>query len=185
MPQVRFLPFLPLCLASLFLSFGNDLEADELKNSSEIVTKTVPSLRLFSTRKTLSAREMPDRIEVEATRLGVNLIRAGGEKDGPLHLLVKSASTDPAEPIDVLIAFPAKGNPRSSGRNRHLKTEPFLCAWASYQGDAAGLADAWAELARITLAAGYELSGETRHIFSEGGSDSSDQLSVELQLGLL
>lgn len=185
MPQVRFLPFLPLCLASLFLSFGNDLEADELKNSSEIVTKTVPSLRLFSTRKTLSTREMPDRIEVEATRLGVNLIRAGGEKDGPLHLLVKSASTDPAEPVDVLIAFPAKGSPRSSGRNRYLKTEPFLCAWASYQGDAAGLADAWAELARITLAAGYELSGETRHIFSEGGSDSSDQLSVELQLGLL
>ena len=185
MPQVRLLPFLPLCLASLFLSFGNDLQADELKNNPEIVIKTVPSLRLFSTRKTISAREMPDRIEAEATRLGVNLIRAGGEKDGPLHLLVESVSTDPAEPVDVLIAFPAKGSPRSSGRNRYLKTKPFLCAWVSYQGDAAGLADAWAELARVTLAAGYELSGETRHVFSEGGSDSSDQLSVELQLGLL
>jgi effector-binding domain-containing protein len=185
MRQVIFLPYLPLCIASLFLSFSNDLQADELENSSKVVTKTVPSLRLFSTRKTLSAHEMPERIEVEATRLGVNLVRAGGEKNGPLHMLVKSASADPAEPVDVLIAFPAKGSPRSSGRNRYLKTEPFLCAWVLYQGDAAGLADAWAELARITQAAGYELSGEIRYIFSEGRSDSSSQLSVELQLGLL
>lgn len=184
MSKIHFMPLLLLCFA-LCQTFDNGLQADEPTESLKIATKTVPSLRIFSTRKTLSAQEISIQIEAIATRLGVSLARAGGEIDGPLHLLVESASTDPAEPVDVLVAFPARGNPRSSGRNRYLKTEPFRCAWILYQGDAAGLADAWAELTRITLAADHQLSGEARHIFFADGSGSSGQLSVELQLGLL
>lgn len=84
----------------------------------------------------------------------------------------------------ALLAFPTRGNPRSSGRYRSISTTPFFCAYLAYEGPAEGIASALADLARDTERAGHDLNGQARLVFSCDGNCSKEHMAVELQLGI-
>ncbi|MCP4048391.1 MAG: hypothetical protein GY732_20635, partial [Gammaproteobacteria bacterium] len=84
----------------------------------------------------------------------------------------------------ALLAFPTRGNPRSSGIYRAIKTKPFRCAYLGYEGSVDGIATALKELARVTVGAGYQLNGQARFVFSCGANCTKEHISVELQLGI-
>lgn len=132
----------------------------------------------------MDAAELTGKLRGLATRLIKSLVQAGGEVDGPLHILVEAESDVSDGNRQALLAFPARGNPRSSGRYRAISTKPFLCAYLAYEGSADGIAAALAELARVTMGAGYQLNGQARFVFTCGGNCTKEHLAVELQLGI-
>jgi len=148
-----------------------------------VATRTVPVQRLFTARYNMPAVELAGQLEGLATRLASSQIRAGGEIDGPLHILVESPDVSDGSQ-QTLLAFPTRGNPRPSGRYRAISTTAFRCAYIGYEGSADGIATALAELARVTVEAGYQLNGQARFVFSCGGNCTNEHTSVELQLGI-
>ena len=128
--------------------------------------------------------ELAGQLEGLATRLASSQIRAGGEIVGPLHILVESEPDTSNGSQQALLAFPTRGKPRSSGRNRAISTKPFRCAYLAYEGSADGIATALTELARVTEGAGYQLNGQARFVFSCGANCTKEHISVELQLGI-
>ncbi len=163
-----------------------ELEAIETEAGEmfTVATRTVPGLRLFTARYNMPVNELAGQLEGLATRLASSQIRAGGEIDGPLHILVESEPDTSNGSQQALLAFPTRGNPRSSGRNRAISTKPFRCAYLSYVGSVDGIATALAELARVTVGAGYQLNGQARFVFSCGANCTKEHISVELQLGI-
>lgn len=176
-----------VCLV-LLLSMPGSIAAspDEPKPNEEssVATKTVPGQRMFAARYDMPVVELAGKVEGFATRLASKQIRAGGEVDGPLHILVEPGSDDSGEEQEVWLAFPTNGNPRSSGRNRSIKTTPFLCAFLAYEGPAEGISTAMTELAGETEKAGYQLNGQARFVFSCDGNCSREHMMLELQLGI-
>ncbi len=156
----------------------------EPPETPSVVTRTVPGLRLFTARYNMPVTELAGQLEGLATRLASSQIRAGGEIDGPLHILVESESATSNENQQALLAFPTRGNPRSGGIYRAIKTKPFRCAYLGYEGSADGIATALEELARVTVGAGYQLNGQARFVFSCGANCTKEYISVELQLGI-
>ena len=148
-----------------------------------IPTKTVPIGRFFAVRHHMTVAEMAEKIEPLALRLAVKLTQSGGEREGRLHLLLEKRASAANEAVDIMLAFPSSGNPRSSGRYRSITTEPFRCSFLLYQGAADGIATAWAELIQSTLEACHQPTGQSRTVFSALAA-SSDGVSLELQLGI-
>jgi len=149
-----------------------------------VATRTVPIQRLFTARYNMPVIELTEQLEGLATRLASNQIRAGGKIDGPLHILVESPPEAGDGSQQALLAFPTRGNPRSSGRYRTISTTAFRCTYLGYEGSADGIATALAELARVTVGAGYQLNGQARFVFSCDGNCTKEHTSVELQLGI-
>ena len=159
-------------------------EAPEPMQGLVVSTKTVAGQQMFAARYDMPVVELAGKVEGLATRLVSKQIRAGGEVDGPLHILVEPAPGDTAEEQDVWLAFPTKGNPRSSGRNRLIRTETFLCVFLDYEGPAEGISAAMAELASETEKSGYQLNGQARFVFACDGNCSKEHMMLELQLGI-
>lgn len=128
--------------------------------------------------------ELVGKLEGLATRLASKQIRAGGEVDGPLHILVESGPDDSGKDQETWLAFPTNGNPRSSGRYRTISTKSFLCTYQDYEGPAKGISTAMTELARETEKAGYQLNGQARFVFSCDGNCTKEHMILELQLGI-
>ena len=122
--------------------------------------------------------ELAEKLEGLATRLASSQIKAGGEIDGPLHILLDSGADSSDGKQQALLAFPTRGNPRSSGRYRTISAKPFRCAYLTYEGSADGIATSLAELARVTVGSGYQLNGQARIIFSCGANCSKEHTSV-------
>ena len=131
----------------------------------------------------MNQTEIAQKAKPLATRLAIKTVQAGGEVNGSLHLLVETAPSSPDETMEILLAFPTRGNPRPSGRYRSLSTEPFHCSYLFFEGSADGIPTAWAELIRSTLEAGYQPTGQSRMVFPAGTASGSG-VSVELQLGI-
>jgi len=157
---------------------------DKDGEASVVATKTIPTQSMFAVKYRMTAAEMAKKTGSLTIRLTVKLIQAGGEIDGPLHILLKTLPTAPGEAVDIQLALPSRGSPRSSGRYRKLRTEPFRCSYLLYGGAADGIPAAWAELAQTTLTAGYQLSGQARYVFSSADPAVPGAISVELQLGI-
>jgi len=149
-----------------------------------VATRTVPGFRLFTARYNKPVNELAGKLEGLATRLASSQIRAGGEIVGPLHILVESEPETSSGNQQTLLAFPTRGNPRSSGIYRAISTKPFRCTYLAYKGAADGIETALAELARVTEGAGYQLNGQARFVFSCGANCTKEHISVELQLGI-
>jgi len=152
--------------------------------SDVVATRIVPGQQMFTARYSMTPVELAEKVQGLATRLAISQVRAGGEIDGPLHILLETGRGVSDQVSDALLAFPTRGNPRSSGRYRTLSTEPFRCSYLVYEGSADGITTAWGELARVTLGAGHRLTGHARLVFSCAGDCTKDHLAVELQLGI-
>ncbi len=149
-----------------------------------VATRTVAAMRLFTAKYTMTPVEMAQQLVGLATRLGMSQLRAGGEVNGPLHILINAADGHANQKTDLLLAFPTRGNPRSSGRYRSINATEFHCAYLAYTGPADGIADGWARLVKDTLKAGHQLNGQARYVFDCDGTCSKEQIIVELQLGI-
>jgi hypothetical protein len=158
--------------------------APEPINANSVSTRIIPALRLFSARQNSSVADLAQQIEGLATRLGMAQIRAGGDVDGPLHILFEFGPGGIDDQAEVMLAFPTRGNPRSSGRYQKFTTPEFRCSYRKYEGPADGMSSAWAELARATTGAGHSLNGQARLVFSCDGHCPKERLSAELQLGI-
>lgn len=156
----------------------------DLENITTIATRTVPAMRLFTAKYNMAPTEMAQQLEGLATRLGISLVRAGGEIDGPLHLLVDTTIDQTNQKQELLLGFPTRSNPRPSGRYRTITKPDFNCAYLTYEGPVDGIADAWASLAETTLKAGHKLNGQARYVFACKGNCTSEHMLVELQLGI-
>lgn len=159
-------------------------DASEPMEETVVATKTVPGQRVFVARYDMPVVELFGKVGGLATRLASKQVRAGGEVDGPLHILVESDPENSGEEQEVWLAFPTKGNPRSSGRNRSIRTEPFRCVFLSYEGSAEGISSAMTELASAAEGAGYQLNGQARFVFACDGDCSKEHMMLELQLGI-
>lgn len=149
-----------------------------------ISTRTVPAMQFFTARHNMIALKLSPQTQGFATRLGMRLIKAGGERDGPLHILFNIEQEAGGQKQELLLAFPSHGNPRSGGRYRTIRTPPFICAYIAYEGPVNGITDAWAELIKSTQDAGYKTNGQARYVFSCNEECSAEHTSVELQLGI-
>jgi len=149
-----------------------------------VATRTVPAQRLFTARHNMPVVELAGKLQGLATRLAKSQIKAGGEVNGPLHILLESRPDTPGGKQQALLAFPTRGNPRSSGRYRAISTTPFHCAYFGYEGSADGIGTALGEFASVTMEAGYQLNGQARLVFSCGGNCTKEHIAVELQLGI-
>ncbi len=78
----------------------------------------------------------------------------------------------------------APGYPRSAGRYKLLVKEALRCTFIEYEGPPDGIANAWQDLVRDTLEAGYTPSGESRTVFAAGGAAAAGSVRLELQLGI-
>ncbi len=176
---------------------GSEQQSEEPKSAIEpeqakpepvetvtVSIRTVPKQRLFTAKYSMNVVELAGKLEGLAIRLAKSQIQAGGEIDGPLHILLERGTDASDSNQEALLAFPTRGNPRSSGRYRAISTKPFRCAYFAYEGSADGIANALAELARVTVAAGYQLNGQARFVFSCGGNCTKEHTAVELQLGI-
>lgn len=157
--------------------------ADQEKTTT-VATRTVPGMRLFTAKYTMTPTEMAQQLEGLATRLGMSLARAGGEIDGPLHLLVDTTHDRTGQKQELLLGFPARGNPRPSGRYRMVSKSGFNCAYMAYEGPVGGISEAWTRLTEATLKARHKLNGQARYVFACKGDCSEERMLVELQLGI-
>jgi hypothetical protein len=76
------------------------------------------------------------------------------------------------------------GYPRSAGRYKLLVKEALRCTFIEYEGPPDGIANAWQDLVRDTLEAGYTPSGESRTVFAAGGAAAAGSVRLEQQLGI-
>ncbi len=146
--------------------------------------KTIPEQRLYTVAYSMTPAEAAEQALSLATRLAVNLVRAGGDVDGALHMLFDGPLPAPGEPVDFELALPVRGKPRPSGRYSERIAGPFRCSYLLYQGPVDDIAVAWEELARSTRESGYQLSGQARYVFTRGGSVPAGHVALELQLGI-
>jgi len=149
-----------------------------------ISTRTVPAMQLFTAKHSMKAGGISQQTQGFATRLGRSLTKAGGERDGPLHILFDIGQETGDQKQDLVLAFPSRGNPRSSGRYRAIQTQPFRCSYMTYEGPANGIADSLAGLIKATRDAGYKTSGQARYVFSCDGACSAEHTIIEVQLGI-
>jgi len=149
-----------------------------------VATRTVPALQLFTASYTMEAVELAGKIEALVTRLAISQVRAGGEIDGPLHILFDGGDNAAGEDHETLLAFPTRGRPRPGGRYRVINTKPFRCAYLTYEGSSNGIATALTELEKVTEGAGHELNGQVRFVFTCGSNCTREHMTVELQLGI-
>lgn len=150
--------------------------------SGTIATKTIPSTLFYTVESRGTPEELAANFLAVATRLAVTLVRAGGDADGPLTMIYQGEPPTAQTETSVLYALPTQGRPRNSGRYRLLSEDAFSCSYMIYRGEVAGLALAWEDLARSTLAAGHTLSGTSRTVFT--GERDGDHPVIELQLGI-
>jgi tetratricopeptide (TPR) repeat protein len=146
--------------------------------------KTVKPQSMYYAEYSKPLATMGNELKTLGLRMGISLVRAGGNADGPMQLLVDNASDPDADTVDFQLALPVRGNPRGSGRYRTRVTDTFRCAYSVYQGPAEGLEHSVIELARATQEAGHELSGQLRYVFTGSSDDSADSISIEVQLGI-
>lgn len=152
--------------------------------SQGISTRMTPAMQFYTVKHNMTAFKLSPQTQGLATRLGMSLIKAGGEPEGPLHILFEIKQELTGQKQELLLAFPSRGNPRSGGRYRTIRTPSFHCSYIAYEGPAIGIADAWIELIKSTQDAGYKTNGQARYVFSCNGECSADHTSVELQLGI-
>ncbi len=153
-------------------------------DTRDISTRTVPAMHFFTAKHNMSGGGISQQTQGFATRLGRSLVKAGGERDGPLHILFDIGQETDGQKQELMLAFPSRGNPRSSGRYRAIQSQPFRCSYMTYEGPANGIADSLAGLIKATRAAGYETSGQARYVFSCDGACSAEHTIIELQLGI-
>lgn len=146
--------------------------------------KTVKKQSVYYAEYSMSVADMASELKSMGLRMGISLMRAGGNADGPMQLLVEEPQDPGAETINFQLALPVRGNPRGSGRYRTRVTDAYRCAYRVYQGLATGLEHSVVELARAAGEAGHELSGQLRYVFTGSGNDSEDTITVEVQLGI-
>lgn len=156
----------------------------ETAERSPVATKTEPGRKMFTARYNTPVDELVGKLEGLATRLAGKQIRAGGEVEGPLHILIEPGAADSGKDEETLLAFPTSGNPRSSGRYRSVSTKPFRCVYQSYAGPAEGISTAMAELAREAEEAGHQPNGQARLVLSCDGNCTREHMMLELQLGI-
>ncbi len=144
-------------------------------------TKTVPPQGFFTVK--LSQAEIDDlasAIRRNVTALGIALVKGGGSVDGSLTLLVEGGDKPGAS---YRLGLPYRGQPNARGRFRLLKPGEFHCLFRTYDGPGSGVADAIKRFAEEAKSAGYSLNGQRRLVINSGAS--ADQVSMELQLGIL
>ena len=140
--------------------------------------KTVKPMRLYYSEFALPLDQLAEKMQSLVTRMGVTLLKSGGSVDGPLHIISFAAAPD-----ELQLALPSRGSPQGRGKYKVRSTKAFKCAYLEYEGPPAGLLDAWLAFAPALEAAGFELSGERRALFSDRGG-SQDSVKVELQAGI-
>jgi len=147
-------------------------------------TKTVKPMSVYYAEYNMPLADIATELEELGLRMGISLVRAGGDAEGPMHLLVEEAADTNSGNIEFQLALPVRGNPRGGGRYRTRVTQALRCVYRAYQGPAEGLENSIRELAQVATDAGHELSGQLRYVFIDSGGDSADSITVELQLGI-
>ena len=137
-----------------------------------VEVKVVPGLRFFYVSQSQALPELLPQVRSLAVRLNVSLVKAGGSADGPLNLL-----SLPGE--ELRLALPARGSPQARGRYRVYKSEQFKCAWLQVSEEHPDPVQAVTDFRDRVLAAGHQLTGESRLVFLAG-----EEGAVEVQLGI-
>lgn len=144
-------------------------------------TKLIPSQGFFTVGLDRDDGDLGAAMRSSATSLGIALVKGGGSIDGALTLLIDSHDNGEQ---DLRLGFPYRGQPSARGRFRIKKQDDFSCVYRQYQGPGSGVLDALKGFAAEAERAGYSLTGQQRMVINTAGT-SGDQVSMELQLGIL
>ena len=161
-------------------------QSEPVEPVREVLLKTVPKQTLYLSRHRMPGAEIERNAELLAIKLGMALIKGGGSIDGPLMMIfdnIDMARNNPTAEIDFKLAFAVRGRPRSSGKYRVQRSEPFTTAYRTYHGPEEGLDAAWLGFYSDLLKADLNPSGEQRLLWSDESSDSG-MVRVELQIGI-
>ena len=153
-------------------SLSPQAEAEAEQAWLDIEVKAVPATRFFYSEQKEALAELLPKIRDMAPRLNVNLVKAGGTADGPVHVLGL-----PGE--DLRLALPLRGSAQTRGRYRIYASEVFNCASIVLDLPVDEPADVLAQFQAGLAELGYTATGEYRLIFSTGESSQ-----VEVQLGI-
>ncbi len=149
---------------------------------TSIEIKTVASMRLFYVQYEQPLAELADTLRGTVVSMNVNLVKAGGSADGPLHIIFPGDIQDQEAVPTLQLALPTRGVVTPGGKFRLRTTEPFKCAYLTYSGPVQELRDGMVRLMEATLAAGHLLSGEARIVIPQ--SNNATAARFELQMGI-
>lgn len=158
------------------------LAGQEQDKPAAVEVKTVPSMRLFYLLYEQPLAELAATLRGAAINMNVNLVKAGGRADGPLHIIVSGNMQNREAAPTLQLALPSRGAVTPRGKFSLRTTDPFKCTYLVYTGPAQALRDGMARLAEATLAAGHVPSGEARILIPQGNNAADS--GFELQLGI-
>ncbi len=156
--------------------------ASDEPEPTSIQIKTIAPMRLFYLQYEQPLAELANSLRGTVISMNVNLVKAGGSADGPLHIIFSGDIQDREALPALQLALPIRGIVTPGGRFRLRTTEPFKCAYLTYSGPAQALPDGMVRLAEATVAAGHVPSGEARIVIPQGNNGAV--ATFELQLGI-
>jgi tetratricopeptide (TPR) repeat protein len=151
-------------------------------DSAAFAIKTVPPERVFYMRYTQPLSRLVDALRGTVINMNVSLVKSGGSADGPLHIIFSGDMHDRDATPTLELALPARGPATPRGQFGLRTTQPFKCAYVSFEAPVDQVRDRLASLAEAVLAAGHQLTGEGRMLIPV--SDNTDAAQFELQLGI-
>ena len=142
--------------------------------------KDIRAQRIFYREYSMPLAELAEETRSLAVRMGVELVKAGGSVDGPVHIIAAKPLPEEGEPAWQL-ALPTAGSPRASGRYKVGSAPACRCATVKVEVEGGALLDQWLRFSQKVQDAGHQLTGERRIIIAQGPDNG---VSLEFQLGI-
>lgn len=152
------------------------------KGRDEIVNvKTAPAMSLFYSERRDSLQGMSSALRGIALKTNIELLKAGGSADGPLHLIFDSTQSQADERLSWRVGIPVGGAVSARGRFRVAVQPAFPCVFQSFAGSPDQFPQVLDNLLDAAANAGYELTGHGRIVMPDDGFEEPSQLEIQLE----
>ena len=145
----------------------------------------VPSKTYFCAEKELLLTEVPSFSEEVLESLYNQAQTTGLTISGPTEYVYLNSSTDPAQPVHLIIAIPVAESKPIASDYFFWQATTFTCISTDYEGSMVGIGEAWSVFVQRVLEHGYILGNQGREVYREWVSFESEDNITELQVGVV
>ena len=101
----------------------------------------------------------------------------------PARIYYHAGGGDPAKPFQLIIGLPVRADKTSADAFGFLETPPFECPRVDYKGPMPNIGQAWQDLLRQVLEAGYLPANQGREVYKDWHTFDAEDNVTELQMG--
>ena len=146
--------------------------------------KQIPARICDYTTAELTMAEIP----AFADEAGEPLFQSAQENQlvivGPTEFIYLNAGGDPAKPFQLIIGLPVRSEKTNTDAFGFLETPPFECLSVDYKGPMQNIGQAWKDLLRQVLEAGYLPANQGREVYKDWHAFDAEDNVTELQMGV-